>query len=175
MGGSKWDAKRCAIKVGLEKTTRRPVQGDKVKLSKLYKFFDGEGLCLKPGQIGTLMEDDRTSVPFLVEAPGGGSDWYSDGAITIVDVDNLNAVTPLGDSLEGGSYFSRFPVPLGTWYSEIEVAKMGKSQPCVGFGLMKKSNPKKAERIMVIGGKSGVKLDYGEGSKLTIKEQKKKA
>ncbi|CAK0867313.1 unnamed protein product [Prorocentrum cordatum] len=161
--GSRWDSKRCVVKIGLEKSGRRPVQGDKVKLSKMYKFYDGEGMCLKPGQIGKLVTDDRTTTPFLVEAPGGNTDWYADGAIVVVEDNDDSAMTPLGDSLEGAALFSRFPVREGTWYAEVEVLKLGKSQPCVGWGVIKK-NPKKAERAAVIGGKTHVKLDIGEGA-----------
>merc|ERR1712060_376095 len=130
----------------------------------------GEGLCLKPGQIGKLREDDRTSCPFLVEAPDGDCDWYCDGAIRVVDEDDGNAMTPLGDALEGGALFTRFPVKQGTWYAEIEVVKLGKSQPCVGWGTLK-GNPRKVDRVMLIGGKMHVKLDIGEGAP---KKEKKK-
>merc|ERR1712194_994678 len=74
-----------------------------------------------------------------------------------------NAMTPLGDALEGGALFTRFPVKQGSWYAEIEVVKLGKSQPCVGWGTLK-GNPRKVDRIMVIGGKMHVRLDIGEGA-----------
>merc|ERR1712151_184777 len=70
--------------------------------------------------------------------------------------------------------FTRFPVRQGTWYAEIEVVKLGKSQPCVGWGTLK-GNPRKVDRIMVVGGKSNVKLDIGEGApKKKKKDEEKK-
>ena len=170
--GATWDAKRCTVKIGLEKSGRRPVSGDKVKLTKMYKFYDGEHNCLKPGQIGKLLEDDRTTVPFLVESPGGETDWYCEGAIRVVDSADETSATPLGDHVEGCALFSRFPAREGAWYAEVEVVKLGKSQPCVGWGVLM-NNPKKVSRVMVVGGKTPVKLDIGEGA--PKKEKKKKA
>merc|ERR1712085_82835 len=118
-------------------------------------------------------EDDRTSSPFLVQGPDGNTDWYCDGAIMVVSDNDDNKMTPLGESLEGAALFSRFPVREGTWYAEVEVAKLGKSQPCVGWGVVKK-NPKKAERTLLIGGKLHCKLDIGEGAPVKEKKEEKK-
>ena len=62
------------------------------------------------GQIGTLVEDDRTSCPFLVEGPNGCSHWYNDGALVVhrsyvfhvrlsevVNKEDKALLTPLGD------------------------------------------------------------------------------
>ncbi|CAJ1354936.1 unnamed protein product, partial [Effrenium voratum] len=156
--GGKWDPKACVVKTNLQMITARPQPGDKVKLSKAYKQFDGEDGCLKPGQVGTLIEDDRTSCPFLVEY-NSSSHWYNDGAIVVVNKEDKELLTPLGDTFEGMALL-RFPVREGTWYAELEVSKLGKSQPVVGWGLQKKGSPK-IVRLMAIGGKSAVKLDLG--------------
>lgn len=36
---------------------------------------DGSG-CLKPGQIGRVVEDDRSQIPFKVDAGNGDTSWY---------------------------------------------------------------------------------------------------
>ncbi|CAK9004681.1 Hypothetical protein (Fragment) [Durusdinium trenchii] len=63
--GGKWDSKACIVKTNLQMISTRPQPGDKVKLSKAYKQFDGEDGCLKPGQIGTLVEDDRLGLNLM--------------------------------------------------------------------------------------------------------------
>eukprot|EP00434_Breviolum_minutum_P000358 symbB.v1.2.000302.t2/scaffold6.1/size569917/5 len=168
--GGKWDPKACVVKTNLQMISTRPQPGDKVKLSKAYKQFDGEDGCLKPGQIGTLVEDDRTSCPFLVEGPNGMSHWYNDGALVVVNKEDKELLTPLGDMFEGVALL-RFPVREGLWYAELDVSKLGKSQPCVGWALQKKGSPK-IVRLMAIGGKSAVKLDLGEGAPPRKKKEK---
>eukprot|EP00931_Biecheleriopsis_adriatica_P032930 TRINITY_DN19156_c0_g1_i1.p1 TRINITY_DN19156_c0_g1~~TRINITY_DN19156_c0_g1_i1.p1 ORF type:complete len:5580 (-),score=1373.58 TRINITY_DN19156_c0_g1_i1:6-15065(-) len=169
--GGKWDAKGCVVKTAMQMSGARPQNGDKVKLSKAYKQFDGEDGCLKPGQIGTLVEDDRTSCPFLVEY-NGCSHWYNEGAIIVVNKEEKELLTPLGDVFEGVAML-RFPVREGTWYAELEISKLGKSQPCVGWGLQKEGSPK-ILRLMAVNGKSAVKLDIGEGAPPRKKKEKEK-
>ena len=36
---------------------------------------DGSG-CLKPGQVGRIVEDDRSPIPFKVDAGNGDTSWY---------------------------------------------------------------------------------------------------
>eukprot|EP00930_Biecheleria_cincta_P027556 TRINITY_DN19334_c0_g1_i1.p1 TRINITY_DN19334_c0_g1~~TRINITY_DN19334_c0_g1_i1.p1 ORF type:complete len:4939 (-),score=993.22 TRINITY_DN19334_c0_g1_i1:298-13221(-) len=170
--GGKWDAKDCTVKTMFATGGPRPQPGDKVKLSKAYKQCDGEGGCLKPGQIGTLVEDDRTSCPFLVENQSGCSHWYNEGALRVVKGDEKNSMTPLGDMFEGLALL-RFPVREGTWYAELEISKLGKCQPCVGWGLQKEGSPK-ILRLLAINGKSGVKLDIGEGAPPQKQKDKEK-
>merc|ERR1712232_209892 len=97
--------------------------------------------------IGKLVEDDRSGCPFLVEGPDGCMDWYRDGAIKVVRAEEATALTPLRDSFEGVAMM-RFPVCCServttsvvrasrSWYAEIEVRRGGKSQPCVGWGVL---------------------------------------
>ncbi|CAE8589057.1 unnamed protein product [Polarella glacialis] len=120
-----------------------------------------------------MKEDDRTSCPFLVEAPNGGSHWFKDGSLKVISKDGgADLLTPLGDMFEGVALF-RFPVRRGSWYAEVEVAKLGKSQPCVGWGLQKEGSPK-ILRLLAVGGKSAVKIDIGEGAPPQDKKKKEK-
>ena len=102
---------RPVLKVGAEEFERtkallhacpyihgqRPQPGDKVKLTKFYKLFGSDDGCLKPGQIGTLLVDDRTSCPFYVKGPNDGHEihWYCEGAIEVVNTEAVDHLTPL--------------------------------------------------------------------------------
>merc|ERR1712183_323074 len=88
---------------------------------------------LKPGQIGELIQDDHDSRPFYVKGPSGDCDYYIEGTIQIVkpgSEKSSGVVNPLGDAFEGMS-FKRFPVNTGNWYAEVQVIRMGRTQPFI--------------------------------------------
>merc|ERR1711924_239519 len=92
---------------------------------------------LKPGQIGELIQDDFDSRPFYVRGPSGETDYYIEGCIQIVkpgEQKDSGVRNPLGDQFEGLT-FSRFPVSSGKWYAEVEVSRLGRTQPFLGFAV----------------------------------------
>ena len=75
--------KATAAATVAQSQSRRPVVGDKVKLSSTYKTFgDAAEGPLSPGDIGELKKDDKSSKPFYV-SHGGSSWWYHEGAIVL--------------------------------------------------------------------------------------------
>ena len=65
---------------------------------------DGSG-CLKPGQIGRVVEDDRSPIPFKVDNGNGDTSWYREDQLehlaeyTVEDVlDQRRTVSLWGDS-----------------------------------------------------------------------------
>jgi hypothetical protein len=64
--------------------TRRPAVGDKVKLSSSYRSCsDAASGPLNPGDIGTVIKDDKGGKPFNVKSSGGSTWWYKAGALVI--------------------------------------------------------------------------------------------
>ena len=60
-------------------------KGSKVKLSPSYKdHSDAAGGPLKPGDIGTVVEDDSSSKPYKVKADNGDTWWYRAEALSPV-------------------------------------------------------------------------------------------
>eukprot|EP00959_Pyramimonas_sp_CCMP1952_P242851 5076356-Pyramimonas_sp.AAC.1 len=60
--------------------------GDKVKLSPGYKECrDAAKGKLKEGEVGTVLKDDGSDLPYKVEAPNGEEWWYTSGALVLVE------------------------------------------------------------------------------------------
>ena len=78
----------------------RPHVGSRVKVVS----GDGSG-CLAHGEVGTVVEDDRSPIPFKVAAPNGDTSWYREDQLehlaeyTVEDViDQQRLVSLYGDT-----------------------------------------------------------------------------
>jgi hypothetical protein len=58
-----------------------------VQLSPGYEHYsDASEGPLQPGVVGTLVEEDGSGKPYLVEAPNGKKWWYEKGALQAAQV-----------------------------------------------------------------------------------------
>ena len=78
--------------------------GCKVMLSKDYdQFSDASGGPLKPGDVGTLVEDDRSAKPFKVEFKGKAW-WYDRQALLVADAANSSSSASSASGNHSGQY-----------------------------------------------------------------------
>jgi len=92
-----------------DKKTSRPSVGSKVRLTADYKKVeDAELGPLKPGDIGILKGDDKSDVPFQVQAPDGTLWHYKEGAIEEIPAEPLAAAPLLPSGVTSASESTAF-------------------------------------------------------------------
>jgi len=103
--------------------------GSKVKLTKDYQQYgDASGGPLKRGEIGEVVLDDDSSMPFRVRAPNGCEWWYKAKAIELVP----ETPAPL-DPEEAGRMERDSPPPDGESYTiQIQGAGGERGTQCNG-------------------------------------------
>eukprot|EP00002_Diphylleia_rotans_P026181 TRINITY_DN5209_c0_g1_i1.p1 TRINITY_DN5209_c0_g1~~TRINITY_DN5209_c0_g1_i1.p1 ORF type:complete len:1235 (-),score=181.18 TRINITY_DN5209_c0_g1_i1:275-3979(-) len=66
--------------------TRQIEEGSRVVLSPNYETFDDAGGGpLRPGDVGVVIKDDKSSKPYQVRAPQGQTWWYVAGALVLAE------------------------------------------------------------------------------------------
>ena len=90
-----------------------PQVGDRVILSAMYKDQgDAENGPLAPGEVGTVVEVDSSTIPYRVLAPNGKQFWYRKKAVTKL-VLGAPPVSPPQQEFKDGMKFTQLFTVMG--------------------------------------------------------------